>query len=65
MEKSALIAAYGEPDKTSTSFAADLLTWYGEDAENQLFEAEINAANGKIIRLHLRNIPVTGGSQTI
>ena len=65
MEKAALVAAYGEPDNTSTSFAADLLTWYGEDKENQLFEAEINASNGKIIRLHLRNIPVTGGSQTI
>ena len=65
MEKAAFIAAYGEPDKISTSFAADLLTWYGEDANNQLFEAEINAASGKIIRLHLRNIPVTGGSQII
>lgn len=65
MTKQSLIAAYGEPDSTSTSFAADLLTWHGEDKENQLFEAEINASSGKIIRLHLRNIPVTGGSQSI
>lgn len=65
MTKQSLIAAYGEPDKTSTSFAADLLTWHGEDKENQLFEAEVSATSGKIIRLHIRNIPVTGGSQSV
>lgn len=63
MDRQSLIAAYGEPNNTSTSFAADLLTWYGEDKENQLFQVEINASNNKIIRLHLRNIPVTGGNQ--
>lgn len=63
MDKKALIAAYGEPDVTSNSFAADKLTWQGDDKENQLFEAEINASNNKVIRLHLRNIPVSGGNQ--
>lgn len=57
-----IYAAYGSPNDVTTSFAADLCTWAGEDDRHCLI-AEISPANQQVIRIHLKNIPVTGGSQ--
>lgn len=58
----ALLSAYGNPDMLETAFAADTYTWYGE-TENQGFVAEVSTVNKQVIRLYLKNIPVTGGQQ--
>lgn len=61
--KEALLSAYGEPTETATSFSCDTYIWKG-DNDMQSFMAEISPITGKVIRLQLKNIPVTGGSQS-
>lgn len=61
--KEALISAYGEPTESSTSFSCDTYLWKG-DNDLQSFMAEVSPVTGKVIRLQLRNIPVTGGPQS-
>ena len=60
--KDALTSAYGEPDFLERAFASDTYTWYG-DIENESFMAEISTVNNQVIRIYLKNIPVTGGKQ--
>lgn len=59
ISRNSLYAAYGDPDKVTTSFAADLCVWEGEDDRHCLI-AEISPANQQVIRIQLKNIPVTG-----
>lgn len=60
--KDSLISAYGKADLVETAFAADTYTWNGEN-DNQSFVAEVSPSSGQVIRIVLRNIPVTGGKQ--
>ena len=60
--KEALVSAYGDPDLLETAFASDTYTWNGEN-ENQGFMAEVSPVNNQVIRLVLKNVPVTGGVQ--
>lgn len=57
-----LLSAYGEATETVSAFASDTLIWKGE-SEQQWFEAEISPVTGRVIRLEVANIPVTGGAQ--
>ena len=57
MSRDAIYDAYGEPDKITSSFASDLCTWTGEDDKHCLM-VEVNPTNQKVIRIHLKNIPV-------
>jgi len=61
--KDSLISAYGEADEVVTAFACDTYTWKSEGAM-QSFMAEISPVTGQVIRIQLKNIPVTGGSQS-
>ena len=61
--KEALVSAYGDPTEITTSFSCDTYHWHG-DNDMQSFMAEISPVTGKVIRLQLKNIPVTGGSQS-
>lgn len=61
--KEALISAYGEPTESSTSFSCDTYVWKG-DSDLQSFMTEVSPVDGTVIRLQLRNIPVTGGAQS-
>jgi len=60
--RDALVSAYGDPDLIEQAFASDTYTWYGVD-ENQGFLAEVSPVNNQVIRIYLKNIPVTGGQQ--
>lgn len=60
--KEALVSAYGDPDLLVTAFASDTYTWDG-DTENKSFSAEISTVNNQVVRIFLKNIPVTGGQQ--
>jgi len=57
ISRDSLYAAYGDPDAVTTSFAADLCTWKGEDDNHSLI-VEISPANQKVIRIHLKRIPL-------
>ena len=58
----ALKSAYGEPNEIEHAFACDSYTWTTEN-HNQSFMAEISPTTKQVIRLQLKNIPVTGGKQ--
>ncbi len=60
--RDALVSAYGDPNTLVPGFAADTYTWNGEN-ENQGFVAEVSPINNQVIRIFLKNIPVTGGRQ--
>lgn len=59
VSKDDIYAAYGSPNDVTTSFAADLCTWNGEDERHCLI-AEISPATQQVIRIQLKNIPVAG-----
>lgn len=59
IDRESLYAAYGEPDSVTTSFAADLCTWSGED-EQHCLTVEVSPASQEVIRICLVNIPVYG-----
>lgn len=63
MTGEALTSAYGQPDEKVESFSSDSYVWHGE-GELQSFEAEVSPVTGKVIRLKISNIPVTGGEQS-
>lgn len=60
--KDALLSAYGEASEVMTSFSCDTYTWKSE-GDMQSFMAEISPITGQVIRIQIKNIPVTGGSQ--
>jgi len=62
VSKDNLISAYGSPDETITAFASDTYIWHGVD-ENHSFLAEISPVTNQVIRMQIKNIPVTGGVQ--
>lgn len=59
VSRNTLYDAYGEPDAVSNGFASDLCTWKGKDENHDLI-VEISPATQKVIRIHLKNIPVSG-----
>lgn len=62
IDKEKLVSAYGTPDNLETAFSCDTYYWNG-DNENQGFVAEVSPVNNQVIRIYLKNIPVTGGAQ--
>lgn len=60
--KDALLSAYDEATEVNTAFSCDTYTWRGEGSM-QSFMAEISPVTGQVIRLQIKNIPVTGGAQ--
>lgn len=72
--RDSLISAYGQADLVEEAFAADTYTWYGESTgtdengepiinNNQSFIAEVSTVNNQVIRIYLKDITVTGGTQ--
>jgi len=57
-----LKSAYGDPNETIQAFACDTYKWTTENT-NQSFMAEISPVTKQVIRLQLKNVPVTGGKQ--
>lgn len=59
VSRDSIYAAYGEPDSVTTSFAADLCTWSGDDEQHYLI-AEISPKTQEVIRIELKNINIYG-----
>ena len=57
ISREALLSAYGDPDETIKSFAADTLIWNGE-TKHQSFLAEISPLTNQVIRLKLTCNPL-------
>jgi len=62
ISKESLLSAYGDADQVNSAFSCDTYTWRG-DGDMQSFLAEISPITGQVIRVQIKNIPVTGGLQ--